>query len=324
MPRALALLVPLLLALGACATLRQEPLWESPHGRDHPLVGRVWDVGAGRFLDPETLAARLAGARFVLLGEQHENPDHHRLQAWLLDRMIAAGRRPAVAFEMFTVDDAPKIARYLASGARSAAGLGDAVDWGRSGWPDWALYQPIADRAIAAGLSIGAANLGPATTRAVARQGMGALEPAFVARLHLDRPLDAATQSEMADEIREAHCGHAPEGMLSGMIAVQQARDAQMAERLAAAGADGAVLIAGSGHVRKDRGVPAFLAVLAPGVRVASVAFVEVQADARAPEAYAMPVDYLWFTPRWDETDPCERFREPLERLRERRGETGR
>lgn len=325
MRRTAALLLPLLLAaLGACASLRPDLAWESAHGRDHPLVGSVWDVQARRFLGADALAARLSRERFVLLGEKHDNPDHHRLQTWLLEALIAAGRRPAVAFEMFTVDDQPAIARYLASGARSAAGLGDAVDWSRSGWPAFALYQPIADRAIAAGLPIVAANLGRATPRAVARQGMRALDPAFVARLGLDRPLDAATRSEMADEIREAHCGHAPEGMLDGMIAVQRARDAQMAERLAAAGGDGAVLIAGAGHVRTDRGVPAFLAVLAPGARVASVAFVEVSRDARAPEAYAMPVEYLWFTPRVDDTDPCERFREPLERLRERRGERGR
>ena len=318
MRRAAALLVSLLVGLAACASLRPDLAWRSAHGRDHPLAGSVWDVAARRFLHPDTLAARLARDRFILLGEKHDNPDHHRLQTWVLDALIAAGRRPAVAFEMFTLDDGGKIARYLATGARSAAGLGDAVDWSRSGWPPWSLYQPIADRALAAGLPIVAANLGPATTRAVARQGVGALEPTLVARLHLDRPLDAPTRSQMAAEIREAHCGHASEALLSGMIAVQRARDAQMADRLAAAGGDGAVLIAGAGHVRTDRGVPAFLAALVPGARVGSVAFVEVSPDAPSPEAYAMPVDYLWFTPRWDDTDPCERFRQPLERLRER------
>jgi uncharacterized iron-regulated protein len=321
--RTAALLVPLLAGLVACAAIRvgEPPLaWQSAHGRDHPLAGSVWDVAARRFLDAETLVARLARDRFVLLGEKHDNPDHHRLQAWVLGALITAGRRPAVAFEMFTVDDAPKIARYLASGARSGAGLGDAVDWSRSGWPPWTLYQPIADRALAAGLPIVAANLGPATTRAVARQGLRALDPSLVARLHLDRALEPEARAEMAAEIREGHCGYAREEMLDGMIAVQRARDAQMADRLAAAGGDGAVLIAGAGHVRKDRGVPAFLAVLVPDARVGSVAFVEVSPDAPAPEAYAMPADYLWFTPRFDPVDPCERFREPLERLRERRG----
>lgn len=314
------LLVPLLVGLAACASLRSDVAWESAHGRDHPLAGWAWDVAARRFLDAETLVARLTSDRFILLGEKHDNPDHHRLQTWVLDRLIAAGRRPAVGFEMFTVDDAPRIARYLAPGQRSAAGLGDAVDWSRSGWPAWTLYQPIADRALAAGLPIVATNLGPMATRAVARQGLRALDPSLVARLGLGQPLGAATRSEMAAEIREGHCGYAREEMLDGMIAVQRARDAQMAERLAAADGDGAVLIAGAGHVRKDRGVPAFLAVLRPGARVGSVAFVEVRPDAAAPEAYAMPVDYIWFTPRFDPVDPCERFREPLERLRERRG----
>lgn len=324
MRRTAPLLVPLLVGLAACGSIRLGLAWESAHGRDHPLTGWVWDVAGRRFLDAETLVVRLARDPFVLLGEKHDNPDHHRLQAWVLDGLIAAGRRPAVGFEMFTVDDAPRIARYLAVSPRSAAGLGDAVDWSRSGWPAWPLYQPIADRALGAGLPIVATNLGPTATRAVARQGIRALDPALVERLGLGRPLDAATRSEMATEIREGHCGYAREEMLDGMIAVQRARDAQMAERLAAADGDGAVLIAGSGHVRKDRGVPAFLTALRPGARVASVAFVEVLADAPAPEAYAMPVDYLWFTPRFDPVDPCERFRKPLERLRERQGGTGR
>jgi uncharacterized iron-regulated protein len=308
----------LLVALGACTAIRDGLAWRSAHGRDHPLAGRVWDVQARRFLAPDALPGRLAGARFVLLGEHHDNPDHHRLQARVLDGLIAAGRRPAVAFEMFTLEDAPRIARYLASGARSAAGLGDAVDWNRSGWPPWRLYQPIADRALAAGLPIVAANLAPAATRAVARQGLGALEPALVARLRLDRPLDPGARAQMVAEIRDAHCGHAPERMLEGMVAVQRARDAQMAERLASAEGDGAVLIAGRGHVRKDRGVPASLAVLVPGARVASVAFVEVQPAATTPEAYEAAVDYVWFTPRVDDIDPCERFRAPLERLQKR------
>jgi len=319
--RTAALSLVLLATLGACTAIRHGIAWQSVHGRAHPLTGWIWDVEARRFLDDaDALPPRLARARFVLLGEQHDNPDHHRLQAWVLDRLIALGRRPAVGFEMFTQDDAPRIARYLATGPRSAAGLGDAVDWGRSGWPPWPLYQPIADHALAAGLPIVAANLSPGTTRAVARQGLGALEPSLVARLGLDWPLDPATRAEMAAEIRAAHCGHAPERMLDGMIAVQRARDAQMAERLASAGGDGAVLIAGNGHVRKDRGVPQSLAVLVPGARVASLALVEVETAATTPEAYAMPVDYLWFTPRFDDTDPCERFRKPLERLRERRG----
>ncbi len=315
--------------LAACAAIRPEQPglpWQSALGRDHPLTGRIWDVEAGRFLEAPALVDRLVRARFLLLGEKHDNPDHHRLQAWVLRTLIAAGRRPAVGFEMFTADDAGAIAGYLAARPADAAGLGAAVGWDRTGWPPWPLYQPIADAALAAGLPIVAANLGRVTAQAVGRHGMAALDAPLIATLRLDAPLTTQMRAEMAAEIQESHCNGLPDSMLDNMIAAQRARDAQMAERLAAAGQrDGAILIGGNGHVRKDRGVPAFLALQAPGAPTISLAFLEVQRNDTEPEAYAtyfgrspFPVDYVWFTPRLDDLDPCERFRAPLDRLRQR------
>jgi uncharacterized iron-regulated protein len=127
----------------------------------------------------------------------------------------------------------------------------------------------------------------------------------------------------MALEIRESHCGQAPESMLDRMVDIQWARDARMAASLARGGQrDGAVLIAGAGHARRDHGVPAHLARQAPGAAVASVAFLEVDpAAARAGDyaprfaSDALPFDYVWFTPKIDDVDPCEKFKKPLETI---------
>ncbi len=49
-----------------------------------------------------------------------------------------------------------------------------------------------------------------------------------------------------------------------------------------------------------------------------SLAFVEVDAAADEPAAYAgrfagaLPFDYVWFTPRIDDVDPCARPRASL------------
>ena len=75
---------------------------------------------------------RLARADFVLLGERHDNPDHHLLQAEVLRSLIALGRRPAVGFEMFGIDDASAIANHLAVAPNDAAGLGKAVNWNQT------------------------------------------------------------------------------------------------------------------------------------------------------------------------------------------------
>lgn len=321
--RRLAALLTLVVLLSACRVPAPGVAWQSALGREHPLAGRIWDVAAGRFVDEPTLVAGLARARYVLLGEKHDNPDHHALQARLVRALAAAGRRPAVAFEMFTPSQADALARHLAARPRDAAGIAEAVDWKASGWPEWSMYEPIAQAALDGGLPLVVANLDAERTRAMRRQGLAALDGALVRRHGLDEPPPADVRAAMAEEIREAHCGHAPESALDGMIAVQRARDAQMAEALLTApGADGAVLIAGAGHVRDDRGVPAYLRRIAPALAAASVAFLEVDPRRRDVAGYAarfdrrLPFDYVWFTPAVDDEDPCEKFRKALERMR--------
>lgn len=306
----------------ACRTAVPPVAWQSPIGKDHALAGRIWDIARGRFVDETTALARVAKARYVLLGEKHDNPDHHRLQARAVESILATGRRPALVFEMFTSAQAPALARHLAERPRDATGIADAVNWKASGWPDWAMYQPIAAAALDAGAPIVAANVDAEQVRALRRDRFAALDRTFVARYALDAPLPAEIERAMVDEIRDAHCGHAPEAIVPGMIAVQRARDATFAEAMATAGGDGAVLIAGGGHTRNDRGVPVFLRRVAPDAALVSIGFLEIDTARRHPRDYGrrfggtLPFDYVWFTPAVSDEDPCEKFRKPLERLR--------
>jgi hypothetical protein len=97
-----------------------------------------------------------------------------------------------------------------------------------------------------------------------------------------------------------------------------------MARSLIAAGdPNGAILIAGAGHVRIDYGVPIHLTAMAPGKQVISIAFVEVDNQKTEPQDYAqparkgrLPFDYVWFTPRVDDEDPCEKFRSQFDQLK--------
>ena len=309
--------------LSACAVTSRQS-WQSTYGRNHPLAGRIWDGASGKFIDRQNLMTRLAGADFILLGEKHDNPDHHRLQAEVLRGVIAAGRRPAVGFEMFSIDVAGAIAKHLARAPSDAAGLGPAVNWNKSGWPDWAMYQPIAEAALAAKLPIIATNLPLATARKMSREGL-TLDSAVQRDLGLDRPLSDAIFARMAADIRNSHCGYGSAESIQRMVDVQRARDAQMAQSLiAAAAADGAVLVAGAGHVRSDYGIPVYLKAKAPGRQVVSIAFVEVDERKPKPDKYDLaddplgraPFDYLWFTPRIDDEDTCEKFKAQFEEFK--------
>lgn len=329
--RGLGLVLALFLALTSPAPASEAskppPAFRTSVRADHPLAGKVYDVRAGVFLAPEALVERLSAAPLVLLGERHDQPDHHALQAWLVEGIAARGARPVVAFEMLDASQAAALDRHLSVSPRDADGLGAAVGWEKTGWPEFAIYRPIFEATLGAGLPIRAANLGREETRTLGRAGQAALPPELVARLGLAEPLPEAQRAAIEREIVEGHCGHVPAAALPGMITVQRARDAHMAAVLHDALAHGsALLVAGNGHVRRDHGVPARLRERG-GPEAVGVGMLEVidgQDDARryavAGEDEEILFDYVWLTPRVDEVDPCVRFREQLEGLRSLEG----
>lgn len=292
--------------------------WRSPLHQDHPLVGTIWDVRKGRPVEEPALLAELSQARFVLLGERHDNPDHHRLQARLVEALTGSGRKPVLAFEMLDVEQQSAIDEALARAPGNPDVIAQAIAWERSGWPDWSLYRPIFAVGTERGLRIVGANLPRAQVKELVTRGLDALAPETRTRLGLETPLPEDLARAMRTEMHESHCGHLPESMLEPMVLAQRARDAQMADSLRSTALDdGAILITGAGHARTDRGVPAQLARLAPGLPVRSLAFLEVSPEAREPRDYVpsdspggLPYDYVWFTPAIEREDPCAVFRE--------------
>ncbi len=292
------------------------PAWTAPLDRDHPLVGKVWAARQAATVDERALFGALAQARFVLLGERHDNPDHHRLQARALSALVRARRRPAVVFEMLETGGQDVIDRYRASPQATSGGFGAVVGWQETSWPPYVEYQPILDVAFDAGLRVVAGNLAHEAARALVKQGPGALPEAKRKELRLDEAFPAELEAPLIEELRASHCGHLPEALLAPMALAQHARDAQLARALLGASAETAVLIAGTGHVRLDRGVPRYLALDAPDAAIVSVALVEVQSGQTDPKSYVpaatpAPYHYLWFTPRLTDEDPCAAFGKP-------------
>ncbi len=206
--------------------------WYSALGRHHPLAGQIWGVREGRFVRERDLVASLASARMVLLGERHDNFDHHRLQAALLRALVTAGRHPAVAFEMFDSDEQPKVDAAVAATPRSSDAIARAVGWEKKGWPPWPAYARIADVALDGGLPIVAANLPLREVRAIARQGLSAIDAREAADLGLNDPMPEALAASLRDELVASHCGHLRGDAVARMSLAQRARDEQMAARM--------------------------------------------------------------------------------------------
>ena len=289
--------------------------WQHQHGAEHPLVGRIVDVGAQAVVEEADLLADLAAADIVLIGETHGNRDHHRIQAMLVRAM--GERVSGVVFEMIGTDQQEVVVLHLKDRPGDTGGLGPALGWETSGWPDWPLYEPIAAAALAVDAEVVGGNLPRQAVDDLMAKGVGALDPGLVARTGLKEPLDPDLEGRLVETIDEAHCGFTPDDLLPAMLDVQRGRDAQMADRLVAIKGRGqSVLIAGSEHVRRDWGVPYYLHRVAPDARVVSIAVREV--DERLNELpVELPFDFVWFTPRRQPLgfDPCDAYRQQLQRL---------
>lgn len=332
-PRALALVA---LLASACAPrfdprLVDVPIagrrWVSTDQVGHPLVGKIWEPRTGKFVDEATLDAALASAEWVALGEVHDNPDHHLLQARLLRAVVASGRRPALAFEMLDADQQPAVDASLAQAPHDPDALGSAVRWSRSGWPEFQWYRPIFAAGLDAGLPIVAANLPRGQTKEIRAKGKDVLPEPLRVRLARDEPLPPPALAALRAEMAESHCGMIPEDKIDPLVLVQRARDAQMALRMESAGAGrGGILVCGKGHARTDRAVPAIIAKDEPGKRVVAVAFAEVQKGKLDPASYRddeeggepapAPYDFVVFTPAVKRDDPCEGMRRHVEKMR--------
>jgi uncharacterized iron-regulated protein len=325
---ALAIVLAIPQAIAAAGETPPVPVpntWESRINADHPLVGTLKRVSDGADITPAQLADAIADARFILVGETHNNPDHHALQAWVVRTLAERGRRPAIAFEMLDADQAEALQAFLEDNPESAAGLGQAVGWGERGWPIWSTYQPIADAALATGMPLRTADVAPATQRHVGRKGFdGAVPPGERARLALATPLGTKARERLITDLVEGHCNMLPESAMGPMARVQRLRDAVMADSLIAAhrdSGDGAVLIAGRGHVRADRAVPWYLRERLSDPSVLTIGIVEAFADRadwrgylpESPDASREPFDYLWVTPRYDDTDHCAELRKKMQ-----------
>ncbi|CTQ33414.1 ChaN family lipoprotein [Jannaschia rubra] len=223
-------------------------------------------------------AQTLPPADVYVLGEVHDNPTHHAVQA----RLVAGIDPAAVVFEMLTQDQAGRIAPDT---PRDADTLDALLDWSGGGWPDMAMYAPI--MAASDAPILGAA--GPAGE-------LGAYG--------LEGPLPPEQQAGREALQQAAHCGALPDDALLRFVARQRAMDARFAAHVLRALKDHGppvVLIAGNGHARADWGVPAAIARVRPDLRVVSV----VQGEGEEMP----PADVILHAPAPERGDPCVAFR---------------
>jgi uncharacterized iron-regulated protein len=288
--------------------------WKAERFADHPLVGTAWSSSSSRALTRTELEQLVAEARFVLLGETHDHPDHHRLQGELILAILGAGQGPAVAYEQLDPAKQPEIDAFIArpDDDRTVEDFPVIVAWADSGWPAWDLYRPTFAPVIEAGLPILAAQFPRSQTKRFMTEGLAVIEAESVSRYALDQPLAAELQAAWLDEMFASHCELVPREQLAPMVEIQRVRDAIMADAMLRGAEERgqAVLVAGTGHTRNE-GVPRLLRMAGvEDAEIVSVGFVAVDPERSEPGEYGEDFDVLVFTPGIEREDPCAAMRE--------------
>lgn len=273
------------------------------------LVGRIWDSQAASYIEKNHLIQKLLQADFVLLGETHDNPEHHSIEVEVLQALVRKESPPALVLEMLDLEDQPKIDRFMQTKSTDTALFNQQTGFAKKGW-DWLLYRPLIATVLDHQLRIVAGNLSHKQLMAVIQNGFSDAPLAVRHRLAQSQKLKPVQRQQLMQDIRDSHCGKLPEKMVPGMTDAQITRDVMLAEKIAAAGKP-VLLIAGSGHVRRDRGVPFYLSQIVPNARIVSVGMLEADSDMK-PTYLAKQksrFDYLWYTGSVKREDPCAGFK---------------
>jgi hypothetical protein len=238
----------------------------------------------------------LLPADVVLLGEQHDAPEHQQIHQHVVARLAVDGKLVALVLEMA---EAGRSTAALKSNSTQLQ-VQEALGWDNKSWP-WAAYGPAVMVAVKAGVPVLGANLPAARMR----QAM--------ADTRLDTRLPGPALKAQQQAIRIGHCGLLPEDRISPMTRIQVARDISMARAIEHAALPGktVVLLAGSGHVNRELGVPRHLpdslkvqaVLLRAGRPPASPG---PRADSGQPPAF----DVVWPTPAVPEQDHCAGLQE--------------
>ena len=246
----------------------------------------------------QTLLADMQTADVLLLGEIHDNPRHHDIRAQLL-REPALNQRKLVAEHL----DAGQV---VGAGENLLTRL-EQAGFDAKGW-QWPLHQPLFAAVLDQNLALYGGNLPREQSRDVFKSRGNSLS-AGLQTLLLNAPLNEASLKALRREIDEGHCGALPSMMFEGMMAVQRARDAAMADQLMQHLPS--VLLSGNGHAWKHLGVPHILAANRPTLRSVSLlllehtAFAEATAQAEWLQEWQGKADYIWLTPPVSRPDPC-------------------
>jgi uncharacterized iron-regulated protein len=154
------------------------------------------------------MLADLARADVVFVGEQHDDPNTHRLELAVLEGLLRRRAALVIAMEMFERDVQPALDQYLAGTIAEEQFLKDSRPW-----PRYATdYRPIVEFARAHHIAIVGSDVPRRIASEVSKNGLGAVDALGADRSLAARELPCPANGEYYDRFLEAMGGHPPSG----------------------------------------------------------------------------------------------------------------
>jgi uncharacterized iron-regulated protein len=257
--------MPLLSTIGFVLAQQGGATMPDPHllpiGRPGSLSiapGQMVDTRTGKLATPADVAAAADGTQFVLLGENHDQLEHHQMQADIIRALVQRGRDVIVGFEMFTRPVQAQLNPWTL-GWWSEEEFIQKADWKGQWGFDFAVYRPIFAATREYKLPMVALNVPRDWVRRVGRDGFKALTAEEQAQV----PAIDTKNADHRSIFGALMGGHPPTGDRGENIYTAQVLwDTAMADSalkyLKARPANSKtvfVIVAGSGHIMYGQGI---------------------------------------------------------------------
>lgn len=212
-----------------------------------------------------TLLKELAGKRVVLLGEHHDDADHHRWQLQVIAALHAQQPNLVIGMEMLPRRAQPVLDQWVA-GQLTEPELLTLTDWGRVWGFDAGMYLPILHFARLNRIPVVAVNVERALVSEVGAKGLAAVPAERREGVSVPAAAPKAYRDRLEQVFNEHGSAAGNRNAFDRFIEAQLFWDRAFAEALATAakrpGAPLVVGIMGSGHLADGDGVPHQLADL--------------------------------------------------------------
>jgi uncharacterized iron-regulated protein len=262
-----------------------------------PVPQRVFDTQQKGFSEFEGMLAELARADAVFVGEQHDDPNTHRLELAIVEGLTRRGVPVVVAMEMFERDVQGSLDKYAAGTITEEQFLKESRPW-----PRYATdYRPILEYARANKLPIVASNVPRRIASDVGKTGLSAVDALGGDRRLAARELQCPLSGSYFDRFAAAMGNHA--GASPNFYFAQCVKDETMGESVAETfhktiGRVAIVHFDGAFHSDFGEGTAESARRRMPGRRIAVVSILPVaDLDAAKPaDADLKRADFLIYT----------------------------